>query len=377
MAPAHRPPRVVHVITSLPTGGAERQLELLVGRTATDTATIALYEGGPVAESMRAAGQRVDVLGMEGWRRFVAPLRLARLLRRYRPDVVHVHLLSAQLWGIPAARLAGVPVVVSSEHSLMEDTIEGRPHTWWLHALYRVLERLTTRTVAVSTTTADRLIRWGVSPSRITIADNGIDFDALAFDPAGRARVRSELGLADDASVIGAIGRLDPVKRLDVVLRAVAPLLRDGAVLVVAGTGVLGADLRRLAGELGVADSVHWLGARGDVRAVLSALDVLVSASADETFGMAVVEAVGNGLPVAYVEAPALDELDELPDHVIHLPLPANPETDERELREAVISLRKQPRRAVIPQALRARYGVVAAARRVDWLYDELLGNRA
>jgi len=368
---------VVHVITSLPTGGAERQLELLVGRTATDTATIALYEGGPVAESMRAAGQRVDVLGMEGWRRFVAPLRLARLLRRYRPDVVHVHLLSAQLWGIPAARLAGVPVVVSSEHSLMEDTIEGRPHTWWLHALYRVLERLTTRTVAVSTTTADRLIRWGVSPSRITIADNGIDFDALAFDPAGRARVRSELGLADDASVIGAIGRLDPVKRLDVVLRAVAPLLRDGAVLVVAGTGVLGADLRRLAGELGVADSVHWLGARGDVRAVLSALDVLVSASADETFGMAVVEAVGNGLPVAYVEAPALDELDELPDHVIHLPLPANPETDERELREAVISLRKQPRRAVIPQALRARYGVVAAARRVDWLYDELLGNRA
>ncbi|MDQ2755650.1 MAG: glycosyltransferase [Actinomycetota bacterium] len=368
---------MVHVITSLPTGGAERQLELLVGRTTTHTATIALYEGGPVAESMRASGQRVDVLGMEGWRRFVAPLRLARLLRRYRPDIVHVHLLSAQLWGIPAARLAGVPVVVSSEHSLMEDTIEGRLHTWWLRALYRVLERLTTRTVAVSTTTADRLVRWGVSPDRITVADNGIDFEALAFDPDGRARVRSELGLSDVVCVIGAVGRLDPVKRLDVVLRAMAPLLRDGSVLVVAGTGVLGPDLRGLAVELGVADSVHWLGARGDVTAVLSAMDVLVSASADETFGMAVVEAVGNGLPVAYVEAPALDELDELPDHVVHLPLPAHPETDERELRQAVISLRDRPRRVVVPAALRRRYGVDAAARRVDRVYDELLAARA
>ncbi len=377
MVAAHRPPRVVHVITSLPTGGAERQLELLVGRTSTNAATIALYEGGPVADSMRAAGQRVEVLGMEGWRRFVAPLRLARVLRRYRPDVVHVHLLSAQLWGIPAARLAGVPVVVSSEHSLMEHTIEGRPHTWWLHALYRVLERLTTRTVAVSTTTADRLVGWGVSSSRITIADNGIDFDALTFDAAGRARVRTELGLPDDVTVIGAVGRLDPVKRLDVVLRAVAPLLREGSVLVVAGSGVLGTALRRLADELGVSGSVHWLGARGDVTAVLSAMDVLVSASADETFGMAVVEAVGNGLPVAYVEAPALDELDTLPEHVVRLPLPTNPETDERELREAVIRLRHQPRRATVPAALARRYGVVAAAQRVDRVYHELLAARA
>ena len=368
--------RVVHVITSLTTGGAERQLELLVGRSGVTSATVALYEGGPVADSMRESGHRVHVLGMDGWRKLVAPVRLARLLRRMRPDVVHVHLLSAQLWGIPAARLAGVPVVVSSEHSLMDDTIEGRPHTPWLRWLYRLLERGTTATVAVSATTADRLRRWGVPSERIVVSDNGIDFDALTFDDVARHRVRAELGLDLADRVIAVVGRLDPVKRVDVVLRSLAPLLRDGVVLVVAGTGSLTADLHRLADDLGIARQVRWLGARGDVAAVLSAADVLVSASADETFGMAVVEAVGNGLPVAYVEAPALDELTDLPDSVEHLPAPSGARADEQAVRDAVRRLLERPRRDGAPAALVERYGAAGAAERLDRLYATLLRRR-
>ena len=75
------PLTVVHVITSLTTGGAERQLELLVRRSPHDTTTIALYEGGPVADSMRAAGEAVEMLGMGGWRKALAPVRLAARLR--------------------------------------------------------------------------------------------------------------------------------------------------------------------------------------------------------------------------------------------------------------------------------------------------------
>ncbi|GAA1878985.1 glycosyltransferase [Lapillicoccus jejuensis] len=368
--------RVVHVITSLTTGGAERQLELLVGRSSATSLTVALYEGGPVADSMVAAGHRVRVLGMDGWRKLVAPLRLALLLRRLRPDVVHVHLLSAQLWGIPAARLARVPVVVSSEHSLMDDTIEGRPHTWWLRRLYRLLERATTTTVAVSATTADRLRRWGVPAERIVVSDNGIDFDALAFDDVARHRVRAELGLGRTDRVIAVVGRLDPVKRVDVVLRALAPMLRDGLVLVVAGTGSRAAELRRLADDLGIDRHVRWLGARGDMAAVLSAADVLVSTSADETFGMAVVEAVGNGLPVAYVEAPALDELTDLPDSVEHLPAPQGARADEESVRDAVRRLLTRPRRPGAPAALVERYGADGAAQRLDDLYATLLRRR-
>ena len=367
-------PRVLHVITSLPTGGAERQLELLVARSRFQTATLALYEGGPVAESMRRAGARVEVVGMQGWRRAVAPVRVARRIRRYRPDIVHVHLLAGQLWGIPAARLAGVPVLVSSEHSLMDDTIEGRPHTWWLRTLYRLLERATTATVAVSTTTASRLSRWGVDPARVVVADNGIDLDGLTFDAAARSRVRAELHLDAHTPVVGMVGRLDPVKRVDVVLRALEPLLRNGVVLVVAGTGPLAQPLHRLADDLGVSGQVRWLGARSDMRDVLSAFDAFVSASADETFGMAVVEAVVNGLPVAYVEAPAMDELTELPSAVVRLP--AGTDREEQRLRSAVEGLLDKPRRPDVPEELRRRYGADEAAVRVDAIYQTLLDAR-
>ena len=224
-----RPLRVVHVITSLTTGGAERQLEMLVRRSAHESVTIALYAGGPVADSMRAAGERVEVLDLVGWRRALTSVVLARRLRHYRPDVVHVHLLSAQLWGIPAARLAGVPVVVSTEHSLMDDTIEGRPHTWWLRLLYRGLERLATHTVAVSSTTAQRLRRWGVQGTRITVADNGIDFEALAFD-----EVRDTLhqAMALGGADILAYG---PVEGLGSLRRAIAArMARCGAAVAAA-----------------------------------------------------------------------------------------------------------------------------------------------
>ena len=360
-----RPLRVVHVITTLTTGGAERQLELLVARSHQRTSTLALYEGGPVADSMRAAGAGVDVVGMAGWRKALAIPRLALRLRRIRPDVVHVHLLSAQLWGIPAARLAGVPVVVSSEHSLMESTVEGRPHRWWLRTLYRLLERLSTHTVAVSATTADRLAQWGVPAERVTVIDNGIDFAGLAHDPAARAQVRAELGLGD-AVVLGVVGRLDPVKRVDEVLAACAGLLhRPGHVLLVVGTGPLRPRLEEQARALGIAERVRFLGARGDVPRLLSAMDLVVSASRDETFGMAVVEAVGSGLPVVYAQCPALEELADRPAGA-HQVGPAGLAVA---VEQAVAAgLHRQP----VPGALLDRYDAPGTAGRVDALYEQL-----
>ncbi len=301
---------VVHVITTLTTGGAERQVESIVAHSRHRQHVIALYGGGAVADSLRASGHSVEVLDLVKSRRLIALPLLARRLRQLRPDAVQVHLLSGQLWGLPASRLAGVPVVLSTEHSLMDDSIENRPLSPALRRLYLSLNRLATRTVAVSTLTAARLIRWGVPADRITVVDNGIDFDALAFDDVERARVRAELGIADGTEIVGAVGRLEPVKRFPQLLDAVAPTLERGRrELVLVGAGPLVKSLRAHAVELGVADCVHLTGPRSDVPSVLSAFDVLVSPSRDETFGMAVVEAIGAGLPVVYAQCPAIDEL--------------------------------------------------------------------
>lgn len=358
--------RVVHVIPTLTTGGAERQLELLVSRSVHESSTLCLYDGGPVATSMRAAGQHVEVVGMAGWRKPLAVPRLAWRLRRLRPDVVHVHLLAAQLWGIPAARLARVPVVVSSEHSLMDTTIEGRPHRPWLRALYRLLERSATHTIAVSGTTAVRLERWHVPRSRITVVDNGIDFAGLAPDPTARSAVRSELELGD-AQVLGVVGRLEPVKRVDEVLGALAPRLRSGGhVLLVVGAGPLLTALQQQARELGVADAVRFLGARGDVPRVLAAMDLLVSASQDETFGMAVIEALGSGLSVVYAQCPALEELDVRPPGAVQV----GPAGLEQALE---VALGAGAHRRAVPPALLDRYDVASTAAKVDRLYEDLV----
>lgn len=370
--------KVVHVVATLTAGGAERQLEMLTARTRHDTRVIVLYKSGGIAESMRAAGEPVLELQASGWRKLFTPLVVARELRRAHPDVVHVHLLSAQVMGIPAARLARAPMLVSTEHSLMEDTIEGRPHTWWIRLLYRGLERLTSHTIAVSETTSVRLQRWGVRPERISVADLGVDFETLAHDPAGRADVRSELGLDDATFVIGAVGRLESQKRLDVVVRSCAPLLRDGAVLVVAGAGPLLGELQALAAELGVTDQVRWLGSRASMGPVLSAMDVLVSASADESFGMAVVEALGNGLPVVYAACPALEELPHALEQADRVVPTGSDEVDGERLRSALDARRSSTgqRRWPAPPTLVERYGAQAAADRVDAVYDRLLARR-
>lgn len=305
-----RPPRVLHVITALGTGGAERQLADVVAHATVPTRTIALHEGGLVGDAMVAAGHEVEVIGASRAGKPGALARLVQAIRRHRPDIVHVHLLAAQLWGIPAARMAGVPVVISSEHSLMDTSIENRRLTPQLRALYLALERMTTHTVAVSDTTKQRLVRWGVPAERISVVDNGIDFDRLRWSAADRERIRAELGVPAGATLIGAVGRLEEVKRPRQLLEALAPTLRPGErELLLVGDGPLRAELRRRALAMDVQPAVHLTGPRSDVPALLSAMDVLVSASRDETFGMAVIEGLGSGLPVVHDQCPALDEL--------------------------------------------------------------------
>jgi len=369
---------VVHVIATLTAGGAERQLEMLTAHSRHRTSVVALYGTGGIADAMRAAGRPVLELRAAGWHKLLVPLTLARRLRRCRPDVVHVHLLSGQLLGIPAARLARVPLVVSTEHSLMDDTIEGRPHSWWLRFLYRLLERMSSHTIAVSDVTAERLQRWGVRRDRVSVAELGVDLDSLGFDPAARLSVRRELGIGPDTHVIGAVGRLEPVKRMHVVLRACAPLLREGSVLLVAGAGPLLEQLRALAAELGIGDRVRWLGSRDRIGTVLSGVDVLVSASADETFGMAVVEAVASGLPVVYVTCPALEDLPERPPGAVHVPSTGDDDVDTRRLADALAARREETgqQRWSVPTSLTLHYGAQAAADRVDAVYDRLLARR-
>ncbi|MFE9449289.1 glycosyltransferase [Streptomyces sp. NPDC006739] len=369
----------LHIITGLGVGGAEQQLRLLLRRLPVRCDVVTLTDPGPVAEGLRADGVHVTHLGMGGNRDLGALPRLTRLIRTGRYDLVHTHLYRACLYGRIAARLAGVRAVVATEHSLGDSLIEGRRLTPGVRALYLAGERLGRTTVAVSPTVADRLRRWGVPGSRVRTIPNGVDADLFRYDEVRRKEARIHYGIPEDAYVVGGLGRLAPGKRFDLLVRALDRLPADVRLLLVGGGGQQQA-LWRTARDLGVADRVVLTGERPyltdsrdqapDLASLLSAMDVLAAPSAEEAFGLAVLEALASGLPVLYTTCPAVDDL---PPESAPGARRVTGGTDAY-ARELLRLRAAGPGERAVPDAVR-HYGIERTARQVMDVYTALLSG--
>ena len=360
--------KVLQVITGLEAGGAELQLAMLLRRTRHESDVVTLYNPGVVAAQIRADGSTVRDIGMRRNTELGALLRLRKIIRDGRYDVVHAHLYRSQIYARPAAWLAGTPVIISTEHSIGETHIERRKMTATVRALYLVSELFSDATIAVSDTVRDRLVRWGVPARKITVVPNGLEIDDLAFDPVARASTREQFDITPQTFVIGALGRLDENKRVDLIVEAAAPLLSDACKILVIGRGDDQARLEAAAAQLGVAEHVIFGGYQADTAAMLSAFDLYVAASVQETFGLSVLEALASGLPVLYTTCPALIG--------IHTEA-------ARQVEGSVTSLRAEISKAV-DTALRPRvvdrnvfehYGAESTIRQIDDLYERILAN--
>jgi glycosyltransferase involved in cell wall biosynthesis len=361
--------RVLHVITGLGIGGAETQLRSLVAHSRHESEVVCLYNPGPIAAELRAAGVRVIDLGMRSNRDVAAVRRLASVMRVGCYDVVHTHLYRACIYGRLAARLASVPRIVATEHSLQDGQLEGRVATRSVRALYRASEALGDITIAVSAAVRDDLLGWGVPADRVVQVPNGVELGELVFDPAERVTTRGALGLSPEAQVIGAVGRLHPGKRFDFLLESAAPLLHPGRHLLIVGDGPQRDRLEEQAAGLGVADQVIFVGERSP-RPFLAAMDVFASPSSFETFGLSVVEALANGLPVVYRRCPALEELGS--------PVPGaewvGHDADMRAVLHRLLTGARAADRAA-PVELSA-LGMAEIARAVDDVYERVTDRR-
>jgi glycosyltransferase involved in cell wall biosynthesis len=366
--------KVLHMITGLGVGGAELQLRSILQHTRHDCDVVALYNPGPVADMIRADGRPVRSLGMTSNTQASALLGLRRLIAGGGYDVVHTHLYRSQIYGRPAAWLAGVPVIVSTEHSIGETHLERRKMTTGVQALYRATELMSDMTIAVSATVRDRLINWGLRPRRVTVIPNGVDLTRVAFNPTARQEVRAEFGLGCCDFVIGVLGRLDANKQFDMVIDAAAPLLsgtgQHGARLLIVGKGDERAHLEQVARQRGVADRVTFAGERHDVAAMLSAMDLFVASSRQETFGLSVLEALANGAPVLYTTCPALEGLD-----VARAAQVASNADSLRQAMAGELAMGRRDRAA--EPAVEKEYGIQAVTARIDDLYEQLAARPA
>ncbi|WFB10348.1 glycosyltransferase [Streptomyces sp. LX-29] len=366
--------RVLHIITGLGAGGAEQQLRLLLRHLPVRCDVVTLTNPGAVAHGIRSDGTPVTHLGMGGNRDLSALPRLVHLIKAGGYDLIHTHLYRACVFGRVAARLAGVRAVIATEHSLGGNRIEGRPLTSGTRALYLATERLGSATVAVSATVADRLRDWGVPSGRVHLIPNGIDARHFRFEPGARAAARNRLDLGEHDFVVGGVGRLVPDKRFDLLVRAVAAVPQARLLLI--GDGPERATLCALADRLGARRRIRLLGERdgavgttgdraADIPGLLAAMDVFVSPSSQESFGLAVVEALAAGLPVLHIACPAIDEL----------PRDAAPGArrvppDATALAEALCELAAAgPVRHPVPPAVE-RYSIARTADRLRALYE-------
>jgi len=282
--------RVLHVVEAMHQGGAESLVVEHVQLAAPDvtSSVVALNRGGPALEAAAAAGARTIVLG-KGGARLTGLLRLARLMKELRIDVVNGHNPSGALYGTLAARLAGVAVSFRTEHSIH---YPGRGFRFY-GPVEAMLTRLAERVICVcEASRASHAPRFRGLEDRFVTVLNGVDEPAVP--PRARADVRASLGLSPGQPVALTVGSLTPQKSQDVLLRAMAAVRGrvPGAVLLIAGEGRLREPLLRLHAELGLDESVRFLGARNDVPDLMEACDLFVLSSSREGLSVTLLEAM-------------------------------------------------------------------------------------
>jgi glycosyltransferase involved in cell wall biosynthesis len=254
-----------------------------------------------------AAERDVACETMSGLGREIAPLSdlralfgLVRLMRAWRPAIVHTHTAKAGLLGRLAARAARVPTVVHTFHGHVLRGYFSPPKEKLFRGLEAFLARAADALVAVSESVKRDLVELRVAPAaKIRVIPLGLELRALA-GTLPRGTLRREALIPDDAPLVGIVGRLVPIKDVPSFLNAARRVRerRPDARFAVVGDGEERAALEQQTTALGLAGAVHFFGWRRDLAAVYGDLDVVVNASLNEGTPVALIEARAAARPV-------------------------------------------------------------------------------
>ncbi len=359
--------KVVHVHRLRGVGGSERHLLTLLPalrQRGVEVTFIGLDDADP--DPFYA---QLDQLGVP-YVRLRAPrdldprlaYRLRRTIRQAAPDIVHTHLVHADVYG---AVTAGRATVVSTKHN--DDPFRL--------GSFRHVERLCTRRARRVICITDALARFNVEriglPARkVSVVHYGLDDLPAAWGPPGGPT------LPKQARVLLAVSRLEEQKGLDVAIEALAGVRErhPEAVLIVLGIGSQRGALEDLAAARGISDAVHLAGSVGDVADWLGRAEVFVHPARWEGFGLALLEAMLAGLPIVASEVSSIPEI--VADGTTGLLVPPD---DVSQLTEAINNLLDDPARARSYGAAgleRARtlFSVAAMAERTLAVYRDALG---
>jgi glycosyltransferase involved in cell wall biosynthesis len=369
------------LITSFETGGTERQaVELLkqLDRGRFDARLAALRLEGALYVEVAGLFPRIPQFPLTSFYNANAMKQLIRLrdwMIGEQARILHAHDFYSGLIGAAAARLAGVRVIVCQRHIRLSDR---RAHEWGTRFTHRLAHRVLVNSEAIR----DHILSGArVAPEKIVVIRNGLSAQAelaASFDDEDRANRRKELlrelDLGDEATLVGIVARLQPVKGHRYFIEAASRVaaVEPNAHFLLVGDGALRREIEEQAARLGVRDRVHLLGERDDAALIPAGFDVAVLASLSEGLPNAVMEAMAAGAPVVATAVGGTTEL-VIDGETGFLAAPADSEALAQRIFDALRNPERSARIAAQGrERVLSRFGLRRMVESVERLYDEM-----
>ncbi len=292
--------------TTLEVGGTEKITSILArgfDRRKFNVTVACLSHGGEVAKELRSAGIDVQPLNMKSKFDFTVLLRLYRLLRSCRVDILHSFLFHANLLGRIVGRFAGVPVIISSERTM---GMEGKHRALMNKFTSPLASAFTANSNAVSKFMVEEI---GLPKEKIYVIYNGVDAESFKVK-VNRKKVRESLVLDEHDFVVVSVARLTKLKGFEYLLEAAEKIIAGNSKVkfLIVGDGPNRKNLEEKSGKLGLGGNVIFLGFRDDIAQILSASDLFVLPTIWEGFPNTILEAMAAGLAVVATNTSGIPE---------------------------------------------------------------------
>lgn len=302
--------------------------------------------------------------------------KLYRLMREFKPDVVHTHTAKAGFVGRIAAKLAGVPVILHTFHGHVFHGYFNQPMTWLFIQLERIAATFSDTIITLTESLRRELAdQYHIARrARITVLPLGLDLEPFAQTPRHKGLFRAQWNIPTEAPLVGIVGRLVPVKNHRLFVEAAALIHKNNPSVrfAVIGDGELRDEIESYARERDLMDVFTFTGWQQDTVNVYSDLDVLVISSVNEGTPVTVIEALAAGCPVVSTAVGGVTELLEN-GALGSLVLSENAEV----LAQAILStLSNPPDTQHAQKMMLQRYGIDRLVQDLDSLYRGLLAKK-
>ncbi len=381
-----QPVKVLHLIPTLMSGGAERQLANVVRGTSREVVNHVVCVIGKAdffAPYIREAGYKVIELGIFAKHPFLATAsRLRRIIAEEKPDIIHARLydasISSRIVGLSGSR---IPIITSLELADYEPEIikigNWNPRK---NRVLKIIDKITALVTKPYFVPCSNFVKnsyqrhYGLDESKTQVIYNAVDTEVLSASADDLKKIREELALPPDAFIFLNVGRLDPQKNHKVLFEAFRQATAEipNAFLLLAGVGYLEKELKNLTESLEIDDKVFFLGRRNDVGALLELADVFAFPSLFEGHPVALIEAMFKSLPCIASRIEVFEEV--IVDSETGLLV--NP-SSAVELKDAMIKLYKDGnlRKSLGENALReakVNYDIAVTARQWEKFYQKV-----